>query len=294
MKARKRSATARKGSKARRAKPIRWAEGYPFPSAWWFDEPYRTKTAVHSRTVLAEHRRLFEAVDHKGDNLTLRWLLAGLRIEAEEGNALAAGALRFLARESLRMLEDLGRAEDVVDLARGAAGWFLRWAGENPDAARKAVEWELTVPVNVPGPKSRAEWEAAREFVGGLNIGSAQPSFVRRTVPRSQRLGVASLARPIMWWLRLVLALRESGSKPEADWPELSRKTAGFYAGKFCERLRRRAFRERFPELTEEFFERFDSKQKDSKGSDNSEMGGYDYVRKRVRQFIGHAVQKGI
>lgn len=255
-------------------------------------EADRARDEAGARAVLGAHRALYD-VDPRGNNHDLGRFLLALRNEAKGGDALAGKALVFVVRESLRMLQDLGRAKEVVGLARGAAEWFRRWAGENPDAAGKAVEWELTVPVNVPGPRHRAEWEAAREFVGGLAPGSAQPAFIRGTIPRGQRLGVASLARPIMWWLRLVLAQRESGSQPEADWPELSRKTAGFYAGKFCERLHARAFRERHG-ITEEFYARFSSKEKGSKGPDNSEMGGYDYVRGRVRKFIGRMLANGM
>jgi hypothetical protein len=272
MKARKRSATARKGGKARpatpdkrvkgrarrtrppaAATPIKWAEGYPIPRlryaeeipchdfsealrkrhggegskwkwkfckgkdgrmrrtestpgerAWkvrqqiWrkarrgqlvighedrvitrrkptpdeIAERGREKEAIAAwcRALLVRHRGLFDA-DPWGDNHDLGLLLLALRDEAKGGNASARRALHFLARESLRMLQNLGRAEDVVDLARDAADWFRRWAGENPKAARDAVKWDRTVPVSpaqgrmgegkAPGRRARARVGAA-------------------------------------------------------------------------------------------------------------------------------------
>lgn len=280
---------ARKTSKARRtkappAKPMAWAQGYCNAPTAIFAEPRdipcatlrpgvtfgeakpedytvthrkhtpaelaereadRAEVEAKARAVMAEHRALFEADDRLGK------LLLALRREAEGGNEAAGNALAFMARESMRMLEELGRAGDVHGIAKNSTTWLRGWTADpkNGKAVRDIAQWELSWPISMPRPtgtkKLSGEAAQAVAHVAGLNLGSGLHPAVRNArphgKPKSNAKWKAPFTRDCRDALNHITQLREIPGTRFYGCPPLAGDNAAleFYAKAVTAKLRR-------------------------------------------------------
>lgn len=196
-------ATLRQGVKIEKAKPEDYivTRRKPTPDEVAEREANRANDAAMACEALRSHAALFEC-NARGDNHSLGLLLLALRNEAKAGNRSAASALRFLAREAMRILKDLGRAREVVDLAQDSAEWLRAWAGraENAGVLREIAQWKLSWPINMPKPRNlqklSGEVAAAIAFIDGLNLGSGLHPVVTGARPHGKPKGRARWKGP--------------------------------------------------------------------------------------------------
>jgi len=169
-----------------------WARYYASPDGVTAKDTGRTLEEIDARAsaVLKEHIGMFRAERDGIKNDSLGELLHGLLMEFENGNDDAVAAIAFLAREAMGILQAIGCAGTVVDIAGEAADWARRWASdpENADGVRVAGQLRLSWPVNIEshrGGKLTGELKAAVDFVNGLGLGSAFHDLVKASKPHS-------------------------------------------------------------------------------------------------------------